>query len=446
MATKKELIEAQGFSRRRLLSAFIGGAPGGKELEPAQPLRAVVAGIALTAMVIIGGVFYGLISPGLPKGWENNRLILVSDTGARYVSIDGVLYPVINTASARLIIEPSEFKVITTDQKTLEGKEIGATLGILGAPDALAKPEQLINDGWSACQKEAETSFAISNQVQALASDDATVVTVDDVLYVISEEMRYRVDEAQKDPILRAVGLSSVTPEEVDGNWLNLFTEGADLEPIVTPNAGERISGTEFEIGSAVRPQGGSDSELYLVTEDAKLAEMSPLAYKLYLLGNGGELGEASEASQSDLAELPNSVAPAGGADWPVDSLKPLVTDDDTCALLTHVDGAPRTVLGTLRDDSIIDESTVSVTVERGHGALVYTGSGNSSLVYLIDESGTAYAVPAATKDVLARLGYEPDDMLPVNSTWLDFLAVGPALDKDAAGKTPKATSASPAK
>src|SRR3954468_21544372 len=100
MATKKELIEAQSYSRRRLLSAFIGGAPGGKELEPAQPLRAVVAGIALTAMVLLGGVFLGIFRPGLPDGWENNRLIIASDTGARYVSIDGTLYPVINTASA----------------------------------------------------------------------------------------------------------------------------------------------------------------------------------------------------------------------------------------------------------------------------------------------------------------------------------------------------------
>ena len=56
MATKKDLIEAQGFSRRRLLSAFTGGAPGGKELDPAKPLRAVVAGVALTIGVILVGV------------------------------------------------------------------------------------------------------------------------------------------------------------------------------------------------------------------------------------------------------------------------------------------------------------------------------------------------------------------------------------------------------
>jgi len=444
MATKKELIDAQGFSRRRLLSAFIGGAPGGKELEPAQPLRAVVAGIALTAMVILGGVFYGLIRPGLPDGWENNRLILASDTGARYVSLDGTLYPVINTASARLIIEADEFAVITTDQATLDGIEIGATLGILGAPDALATPEQLINDGWSACQRDAQTALAISTQIQANAVDDATVVRVNDVLYVISGQYRYKVDPAAEDPILRAVGLSSVTPEDVDSNWLGLFTEGADLNPIVVKNAGTRITGSDLVIGSAIHPQGTADSNLFLVTADSELAELSPLAYQLFLLGSGGELGEAEDVSPTG-ANLPNSDVPAGGIDWPKEALTPLVTEENTCALLTHVDGEPLTVLGTLRDDSPITDDELGVTMEGGHGSLVYTGNGDAPPIYLIDESGTMYAIPGATEDVLARLGYELDDIDQVTPAWLKFMAPGPALDITSAGKTPQANAATDA-
>lgn len=443
MATKKELIEAQGFSRRRLLSAFVGGAPGGKELEPAQPLRAVVAGIALTAMVILGGVFYGLIRPGLPSDWENNRLILASDTGARYVSLDGVLYPVINTASARLMIEADEFAVITTDQATLEGKVIGATVGILGAPDALAAPEQLINNGWSACQTDAQTSLAISTQIQANPVDDATVVSVADVLYVVSGGYRYMVDPDFEDPILRAVGLSDVTPEAVDSKWLELFIEGADLTPIVVENAGTRITGSDVLIGGAVHPQGSPESNLFLVTEDSELATLSPLAYQLYLLGSGsGELGDAQDVSPSAAANLPNADEPAGGIDWPTTALTPLVTTERTCALLTHVDGKPVTVLGTLRDDSVIDETTVGVTMEGGHGSLVYVGDGDAPPIYLIDESGTAYAIPGATEDVLARLGYELGDVTQVTAPWLKFMAPGPALTIEAAGKTPQANAA----
>jgi len=151
MATKKDLIEAQGFSRRRLLSAFTGGAPGGKELDPAKPLRAVVAGVALTIGVILVGVFWGIMQPGLPGDWQNNRLIVATDTGARYVSVEGTLYPVINTASARLLIPAGEFKVVRTDQAALDGIPVGPSIGILGAPDDLPAPSALINSSWTAC-------------------------------------------------------------------------------------------------------------------------------------------------------------------------------------------------------------------------------------------------------------------------------------------------------
>ena len=45
MATKKDLVEAYSFSRRRLVTAFLSGAPGGREvthpggLEQDRPRR-----------------------------------------------------------------------------------------------------------------------------------------------------------------------------------------------------------------------------------------------------------------------------------------------------------------------------------------------------------------------------------------------------------------------
>ena len=46
MATKKDLVEAYSFSRRRLVTAFVSGAPGGREVEPARPGRTIVGGVA----------------------------------------------------------------------------------------------------------------------------------------------------------------------------------------------------------------------------------------------------------------------------------------------------------------------------------------------------------------------------------------------------------------
>ncbi|MGO1259850.1 MAG: type VII secretion protein EccB, partial [Brachybacterium sp.] len=258
MATKKELIEAQGFSRRRLLSAFTGGAPGGKELEPAKPLRAVAAGIALAAIVVLGGLFYGMLRPGLPQGWENNRLIVATDTGARYVSAEGVLHPVINTASARLLIPADEFSVVSTDKSTLAGIEVGAPIGILGAPDDLPAPSSLQNSGWTACVDD-DPAAAIAVEAKSIATVQpgaGAVVRRDDDLFVIAGGLRYAVPAGEADAVLRSAGLGTADIISVDGRWLNLFPPGESLSPINLRDVGARIPDSSLTVGEIVHVQG----------------------------------------------------------------------------------------------------------------------------------------------------------------------------------------------
>ena len=441
MATKKDLIEAQGFSRRRLLSAFTSGAPGGKELEPAKPLRAVVAGIALTAVVVIVGIFYGLIRPGLPSGWENNSLILVNDTGARYVAIDGVLYPVINTASARLLIPADEFRVVTTDRSTIENIEIGSTIGILGAPDDLPSPDSLIPSGWGACIAGDETSVTLSPSASATAAAGGMVATLEGDLFVVTGGERYAVDAASADSVLRAVGLDTAEQTPVDGRWLNLFTAGETLEPITVLGAGQDVAGTGFVVGEVVHPVGSDESERYLLTADGELAPLSPLAYQLYLLGTGAELGPATDVSPADLATLSTAPDAAGDADWPDAAITEL--DGDPCAVLEHdADGTPRTTLALATS---VEAPAPGVSVAVGGGALVRAagqGEQTSGMIFLIDESGTAFAIPDATEDTIARLGYALDDVSRVPDRWLQFLPTGPALTAEAAASSPESTPA----
>ncbi len=65
MATKKDLVEAYSFSRRRLVTAFVSGAPGGREVEPSRPGRTIVGGLALiTPQVLAAG--HGAMQLDLP--------------------------------------------------------------------------------------------------------------------------------------------------------------------------------------------------------------------------------------------------------------------------------------------------------------------------------------------------------------------------------------------
>jgi len=433
--TKKDLLDAQSFSRRRLLTAFTSGAPGGKELEPANPLRAVIAGVALAAMVVVGGVFYGLMRPGLPDGWANNTVLLVEDTGARYVAIGGVLYPVINATSARLLLSADSYAPITATADAIKDIPVGPAVGILGAPDDVPAPGDLVDDAWTACAAPDGTAISMPGDAALALATDAALVESDGALYVISSGYRYPLDE-NSDQVLRQIGLAGVTPTEVESRWLNLFEAGTPLEPLFIDGAdqGAMLPNTGLSIGTVVHPQGSTAQ--FVITADQQLAPISQLGYQLYLLGTGARLGNVQEVTAAEL-DLPTAAETAEPADWPDDALVPLAASSATCAQLTHdATGRPLTALAVA---PVMPESE-GVTVGAHSGALVLAaGRGNDTLgmVTLIDESGTAFAIPDASDDVLARLGYTEADIAAVPLVWTQFFASGPSLTIAAAGMTP---------
>lgn len=438
MATKNDLIEAQNFSRRRLLTAFVSGAPGGKELEPAAPLRAVFAAIALTVAVLLVGLFWGLLQPALPQGWDNGRLVLARDTGARFVTQDGVLHPVINTASARLLIPSAEFDIIATDSRSLTDIELGATLGIVGAPDELPAASALIDDGWTACvTDDADADVRIAETSRADPTDDAVVVDNGGARYVVAGDRRYAVASEQGDAVLRAAGITTLSPVAAPTDWLNLYTPGAALAPIFVTDAGLPLAGTDLLIGDVVHLATAPEDERLLVQADGTLGELSPLAWQLYQLGSGQANGDEREVTAAAVQGLRTSATPAGGAAWPRDGFTSIEPDDRPCALLTHDGGQPRTVLAT-RPRS--EQAVAGARVDAGHGSLVRAGGRGeqaSGIVTLVDATGTAFALPGATRETVQRLGYRASDIGTVDESWIALFGTGPALTEEAAGRTP---------
>src|SRR4051794_34065375 len=153
MATKKDLVEAYSFSRRRLVTAFVSGAPGGREVEPARPGRTIVGGIALAVLLAAGAAIAGVFAPRTPDDWNQPGLVISKETGAAYVILESdpdELRPVINTTSAKLILgEDSEPTLISQD--TIDDQRIGDDIGIFGAPASVPTSSLLINSGWTAC-------------------------------------------------------------------------------------------------------------------------------------------------------------------------------------------------------------------------------------------------------------------------------------------------------
>nr|WP_246286902.1 type VII secretion protein EccB [Schumannella luteola] len=440
------MIEAQNFSRRRLLTAFISGAPGGRELEPSKPLRAVIIAIALTVAVILAGVFYGVMQPGLPNDWGNNRLIIAKDTGARYVSSKNVLHPVINSVSARLLIPSTDFKVITTTQARLAGVKLGAPVGIVGAPDTLPAANRLINDGWTACVADDGGNRVRIGGSTASATKDAVVVSSGGQIYVVAADTRFKVDPAQTDAVLRAAGIDSLDPVAVDPAWLDLFTEGADLQSIVITDAGLPLAGTSLNVGDVLHITGQAVTQRFLVQQDGTLGSLSPLAWQLYQLGTGRGADRVLEVASADVADVPTAKNPVGGADWPSDGFTTLESDARPCALLTHdARGLARTVLATT---ATTEDAEATLTVASGRGAIVLAGgrgAQGSPLLTIVDATGTSYALPGADEDTVARLGYSLEEVGRVDQSWIRLFKTGPALSTAAAGAEPGGGPAEPA-
>jgi len=187
-----------------------------------------------------------------------------------------------------------------------------------------------------------------------------------------------------------------------------------------------------LRVGDVLHVTGEPDDKRSLVQSDGTLAELTPLAWQLYQLG--GQSAQVREVTQAETGSLPSADKRAGGADWPTQSFTAIDTDDRPCAALVGDNSQTRTVLATQpRSDSI----TAQVRVTAGAGALVRSGGRgdqNTALVTLIDATGTSYALPGATEETIARLGFTPDDIGTAADVWIDLLRTGPALTEDAAG------------
>lgn len=454
MASKKDLVEAQAFSRRRLLTAFVSGAPGGRELEPTKPLRAVVAGVALSVLVVLGGLGLGLTKPSLPADWDDNRMVVVTETGSRFVAVQGTLYPVLNTASARLALSGALTAPVRLSADQIARTPRGWTIGIPGAPDELPTPDGLVDDGWLSCvapdgalttvlSESAETA-AVTAGIQASATDGGPstglLVKVADRRYLVAEGRYFAIPGEHEDAVLRALGMESAQPWAVPATWLNLFTPGADLAPVQVPGAGQPLDdpagAPEGAVVGAVVHVTDADRS-YVITDQGRLAPLSDLALAMYKAG-GVEL-PLLEATFTATSAMRIEDTPLAPADWPIVAPELVSVESAACAQLSTEDvaaGSPTPVRLAAAPVAPPADGVSEVRVDPGAGALVRPVAGTvaaGGVLQLVDHTGTAFALPGADADVLARLGYAVEDVTAVPQAWLALLDVGPELTVDAA-------------
>jgi hypothetical protein len=466
VATKKDLVEAYSFSRRRLVTAFVSGAPGGREVEPSRPGRAIVGGLALAVLLIAGAAIAGVFTSNVVPGWADQPALIISkEQGAAYVitatkeETGGrpVLHPILNITSAKLILGADRAVPKTVPDAEIAREDIGEDLGILGAPNDVPSTDRLIQSGWTACATGAALRVNISRADRVTpAPQVGDVVSVDGDIYLVAmgrpdpetgvqQAYHYLVPESgSRDRMLHQLGLPPAgEARKVPLGWLDLTPAGGDLakDTFAIRDAGRSttVAGHRYLIGSVIQ-----DVDDHFVVVEGGLMELDPFAYAVYT--NVTHAQVSSRGPVTGTLEDPTYADPKGNdAHWPDGTLEE--SFGDACVRLVTAPGAaPRAELVTQPEgDAAATAPGPSVAVDDGAGAYVRSGTFDSSSFgrpYLVDARGNAYQLVGAV--VPGNLGYSDVRPPVVPDSWIELLGNGVPLSQDLALCSPRQDRSSP--
>lgn len=457
MATKKDLVEAHAFSRRRLVTAFVSGAPGGREVEPVRPGRVLIGGIALSVLLLAGAAIAGFLLGRPPAQWlEAGSFIISKDTGEQYVVMRGgddpQLQRVPNFVSAQLLLQRAELTPFTVRDKYIRTVQLGEDLGIEGAPATLPSADELVDDDWTACTG-AGVGIKVAIQQRPTVedlTDSAFLVSSDGEQWLIatapaegSEPGRaYRFpmpeDATSASTIGDKLGFSA-TPTEVEEEWLNLFPLGGALEkssfgvddagaPVPYADTGTDLS--SYQVGELLLSSSGA---YYLLGDEApeRLNAFAAMVYDV--VGAPATQFDGELRAQFGLTSYPG--------EWPSDL--PAAVDGALCGVLHPASDADPAVTLASNPTGAADPADVTagrhdVDVEPSAGAYVLSGSDASAdggSPYVIDTKGEKYALGPAVPDYIGYADVEPP-LVP--STWLEFFESGVTLSTNSARRVPE--------
>ncbi|GAA3993285.1 type VII secretion protein EccB [Streptomyces marokkonensis] len=502
MASRRDELNAYTFAKRRTLASYLQPSPSGSEEGAPRPLRAIVPGVVVGIVVLAVFGAIGLFSPTAPKGWDKvgEHVIVASDSTTRYVVLktegQKQLHPVLNMASAKLLLDPDKDSVITVDEGVLDsGKpRHGATIGIPYAPDRLPGPDEAgAAKRWAVCERPGPGGRAIQKAAFVFAekewskTEGKNKLSGGDLMYVVGPDgtSQYVVDSrgyayplANPDDkeLLKALDTQGRTPQRVSQEWLDTLHKGDPVDiPEIEGTPGSDAGASDMlgqydKVGMVIKAYDGRRMQYYVVLS-GDVARVSEFTATLLL--NSGDLvnvGQAGEAQQVSPGAVVDSTEFEGQRDWP--SYRPRTVNEGSsatsgrntvCNVLRSVNTKNgETTLSTWASTEFPDRlptGSSSAYVTPGSGQLYRQIQGTETKaggIFLVTDTGLRYALQSnsdsATDDkgigtsdkkreqelsesriAQTRLGYEDVNPSPVPAQWSTFLPTGPRLSEAAA-------------
>ncbi|MDN3359672.1 type VII secretion protein EccB [Actinomadura sp. DC4] len=462
MHNRRDQVHAHGFMVGRLVSALLHGEPD----LAVPPLRRSWSGLVIGSLIAILGVVgfsvLAAVSPGGASVWRKpGTLIIDSQTGTRYVFAGGRLRPVLNYASARLLLG-AKLTVASVGSKSLKNVPRGGPVGIVGAPDALPapKPEK---SAWLACSTTTGSRPALSLSIgrtgdeRPISAHQAVLVrSSDGTTYLITGGHRLRVTAPW---VTRALGFSDNAAIGVRDAWLDIIPAGPDLPQPVTPGIGQgapALEGHPAKVGQVFVSRGaGGDQRYYLLTTGglqtitqtvAALVLSDPQTAKAYSgAASVIDLGPAALAASKVLA------APSWAVSLPAapPTLDAVDADRMPCVRSVPAGNLAQTALVTVVAQPVTAANAVATVVGGSPTGTTATGNRIADQVvvaprtgmlartlpapgvpgeglYLVTEDGAKF--PVASVAAATALGYSTSVMVPVPTDLLALLPTGPVL------------------
>jgi type VII secretion protein EccB len=488
MATRRDELSAHTFARKRMLAAFLQPESRVSDEEAPRPVRAFMPSAVMSVVLVAGCIAWGAISPSAPPGWDKTGeyIIVDSDSTTRYVVLSHEengkkikqLHPVLNFASAKLVLNKGKGEVIEVSGEDIDESDIarGATIGIPYAPDRLPKKKDAETaKEWAVCEKTGLSGqpqqgvFVLGGQDEK-ALQDENRLGEGEALYVEGPDgKRYIVDgngtllllqgqnAADRELLTKLVLKNPPKPQKVSKQWLETLHQGA---PIKFPTLGA-LQGTEpqFEeanalplearkVGMVLKSPAGGTTYYYVVLKD-HLQQTTPLWAKLMM--GGLDL----QQKQKPYPVSPVKIASAGATNtkergdtsWPEDVMVPVNHEAEgvdgasrrvSCSVYTgefSPSGLPELAAWAGPDypANIVDGSTRAY-VSPGTGLLYQerSGTGGGGRQYLLTDSGLRYALGSKAR---TRLGYAKAKVRQVPQHWSELLPKGPTLDTESASQ-----------
>jgi len=442
MASRRDQLNAYTFAKRRMLAAFVQSSPDGSEEGAPRPLRAVLPGaiVGVVVMAVFGA--WGMFKPTAPQGWDavGEKVIIASESTTRYVVLktDGKvqLHPVLNMASAKLLLKAGKGEVVTVDESVLDKGDIphGVTIGIPYAPDRLPSASEAgSKKRWAVCERPTTGGGSTQKAAFVLASHDMSKtegterLTGGELMYVVDPDRnRYIVDahgtayqvDSRDELLLRTVVGAGRQPEKVSRKWVETLHEGdaidfPKVQGQVATDAGVEgsLPSEANKVGMVLKARNGAGWQYYVV-EQGKVAPVSDFTARLLLtsrdLAGLGQAGEALAVSAGNF--VPTTAEFAADKNWPSHAPK-AVNDADAsrgsrntiCNVLRDVDtdgeGEGTTTLSTWAGTdfpAVLPTGSSSAYVTPGSGQLYrqFTGEETSAgNVFLVTDTGLRYAM-----------------------------------------------------